>query len=60
VSRRAAEVHAAGGIRTDAGRAALAALDVELRDPSNSRNPGTTADLTAAALCVVIMESGWT
>jgi triphosphoribosyl-dephospho-CoA synthase len=59
VSRRAAEVGAAGGVRTAAGRAALAELDAELRDPSNSRNPGTTADLTAAALCVVIMESGW-
>lgn len=60
VSRRAAEVRAAGGVRTDAGRAALAALDAELRDPRNTRNPGTTADLTAAALCVVIMETGWT
>ncbi|HEU4589052.1 MAG TPA: triphosphoribosyl-dephospho-CoA synthase [Gemmatimonadales bacterium] len=59
VSRRAAEVRAAGGVRTAAGRAALAELDTELRDPRNSRNPGTTADLTAAALCVVIMESGW-
>lgn len=59
VSRRAAEVRAAGGVRTAAGRAALAELDTELRDSRNSRNPGTTADLTAAALCVVIMESGW-
>jgi triphosphoribosyl-dephospho-CoA synthase len=59
VSRRAAEASAAGGVRTSAGRAALAELDAELRDPRNSRNPGTTADLTAAALCVVIMESGW-
>lgn len=59
VSRSAAEVRDAGGVRTAAGRAALAELDAELRDPHNSRNPGTTADLTAAALCVVIMESGW-
>jgi triphosphoribosyl-dephospho-CoA synthase len=59
VSRRAAEVRAAGGVRSPGGRAALAALDAELRDPRNARNPGTTADLTAAALCVVILESGW-
>lgn len=59
VSRRAAEVRAAGGTRSDAGRKALAALDAELRDPRNRRNPGTTADLTCAALFVVILEGGW-
>ena len=41
------------------GRKALAALDAELRDPRNRRNPGTTADLTCAALFVVILEGGW-
>ena len=59
VSRRAGEVRAAGGTRSDAGRKALAALDAELRDPRNRRNPGTTADLTCAALFVVILEGGW-
>ena len=59
VSRRAAEVRAAGGTRSDAGRKALAALDDDLRDPRNRRNPGTTADLTCAALFVVILEGGW-
>ncbi len=59
VSRRAAEVKAAGGTRSVAGRNALAALDAELRDPRNRRNPGTTADLTCAALFVVILEGGW-
>ncbi|HEU4649432.1 MAG TPA: triphosphoribosyl-dephospho-CoA synthase [Gemmatimonadales bacterium] len=59
VSRRAAEVRDAGGVRTAAGRGAIAELDAELRDPRNSRNPGTTADLTAAALCVIILEDGW-
>jgi triphosphoribosyl-dephospho-CoA synthase len=59
VSRRAAEVERAGGVRTEAGRRALAALDTELRDPENSRNPGTTADLTCAALFVVILEGSW-
>jgi triphosphoribosyl-dephospho-CoA synthase len=59
VSRRAREVRAAGGTQSAAGRKALAALDAELRDPRNRRNPGTTADLTCAALFVVILEGGW-
>ena len=59
VSGRAAEVRRAGGVRTPAGRDALAAFDRELRDERNSRNPGTTADLTCAALFVVILEYGW-
>jgi triphosphoribosyl-dephospho-CoA synthase len=59
VSLRAREVRAAGGTRSARGRQALAALDTELRDPRNSRNPGTTADLTCAALFVVILEGGW-
>jgi triphosphoribosyl-dephospho-CoA synthase len=56
VSRRAGEVEQAGGVRTEAGRRALAAFDAELRGPTNSHNPGTTADLTCAALFVVILE----
>lgn len=59
VSQRAREVRAAGGTRSQEGRKALAALDAELRDPRNRRNPGTTADLTCAALFVVIIEGGW-
>ena len=59
VSRQAREVMAAGGVRQPAGRKALARLDADLRDPTNSRNPGTTADLTCAALFVVILEGGW-
>ena len=59
MARRASEVLAAGGAGTAEGRAALAALDAELRDARNTRNPGTTADLTCAALFVVILEGGW-
>ncbi|HET6578515.1 MAG TPA: triphosphoribosyl-dephospho-CoA synthase [Gemmatimonadales bacterium] len=59
VSRRAAEVEQAGGVRTGAGRQALTTLDAELRDPGNRRNPGTTADLTCAAVFVVILEGSW-
>jgi triphosphoribosyl-dephospho-CoA synthase len=59
VSCRAREVEEAGGVRTAAGRHALAAFDAELRGPTNSHNPGTTADLTCAALFVVILEGSW-
>ena len=58
VSREAAEVLASGGMRTEAGRKHLAQFDTGLRDRANRRNPGTTADLTAAALFVVIIERG--
>lgn len=59
VSQRAREILRAGGTRSAKGRQALASLDAELRDPRNRRNPGTTADLTCAALFVVILEGGW-
>jgi triphosphoribosyl-dephospho-CoA synthase len=59
VSRRAREILKAGGVRSVEGREALATLDTELRDSRNRRNPGATADLTCAALFVVILEGGW-
>jgi triphosphoribosyl-dephospho-CoA synthase len=59
VSGRARAIRAAGGTRSPEGRAMLTALDAELRDPRNRRNPGTTADLTCAALFVVIIEGEW-
>jgi triphosphoribosyl-dephospho-CoA synthase len=59
VSSRAREIRDAGGPRSEEGRKRLAALDAELRDPRNRRNPGTTADLTCAALFVVILEGEW-
>jgi triphosphoribosyl-dephospho-CoA synthase len=58
VSRDAAEVLASGGVRSEAGRKRLEQFDGGLRDGTNQRNPGTTADLTAAALFVVIIERG--
>jgi triphosphoribosyl-dephospho-CoA synthase len=57
VSRQAMQVVALGGIRTDAGRDAIAALDAELRDDRNQRNPGTTADLTAATLFAELLTA---
>jgi triphosphoribosyl-dephospho-CoA synthase len=59
VQRRGRAALDAGGVRTAAGRAALAALDRELRDARNTQNPGATADLTGAAICVVLLEGGW-
>jgi triphosphoribosyl-dephospho-CoA synthase len=59
LSDRARHVLAVGGVGTPASRAAVATLDEELRDPRNTRNPGTTADLTCAAIFVVILEHGW-
>lgn len=59
ISRRSRAVLAAGGVRSPAGRRRAAALDRALRDESNSRNPGTTADMTAAAIFVVLLEGGW-
>ena len=59
VSQRARQIRATGGTRSAEGRAGLAMLDAELRDPRNRRNPGTTADLTCAALFVVILEGEW-
>ncbi|HEX5818624.1 MAG TPA: triphosphoribosyl-dephospho-CoA synthase [Gemmatimonadales bacterium] len=56
VSEEASRILACGGVRTPEGRARLEAFDRALRDPGNRRNPGTTADLTAAALLVVILE----
>ena len=57
VQEEAREVCAAGGVRTAEGRQALAVFDAALRDPANRRNPGTTADLVAAACFVVIFGS---
>ncbi len=59
VSRRARLVLEAGGVRSDAGRRAVAAMDAALRDGRNTANPGTTADLTAAAIFVVLLGGGW-
>ncbi len=59
VSRAAQDVLDAGGMRNDPGKRAVAALDETLRDPANLRNPGTSADLTTAAIFVVLADGGW-
>ena len=57
VCGRARATLESGGVRTAAGRESVALLDGQLRDERNSRNPGTTADLTAAAIYVVLLEA---
>jgi triphosphoribosyl-dephospho-CoA synthase len=57
VSRLAREALEAGGVRTVAGREAIEGMDRAMRDARNSNNPGTTADLTAAAIFVTLVSS---
>lgn len=59
ISQRAGVVLAAGGVRTLEGRRMIEEMDVALRDPRHLSNPGTTADLTAAAIFVVLAGGGW-
>ncbi len=56
VSREAARVLAAGEPASTERRDALARFDASLRREGNRLNPGTTADLTAAALFVHFLE----
>jgi triphosphoribosyl-dephospho-CoA synthetase len=46
-------------VRSGNGRQALAAMDAALRGPRNTANPGTTADLTAAAIFLFLLAGGW-
>ena len=49
----------AGGVRRPAGREGMAALDRTLRARENPINPGTTANLTTAAIFVTLLEGGF-
>jgi triphosphoribosyl-dephospho-CoA synthase len=59
VSMLAREALTVGGVRTDEGRQAVEAMDLAMRDARNSHNPGTTADLTAAAIFVTLVDQKW-
>jgi triphosphoribosyl-dephospho-CoA synthase len=59
VSMLAREALNTGGVRTDEGRLAVEAMDRAMRDARNSHNPGTTADLTAAAIFVTLVDQKW-
>lgn len=57
VAARARAVLRAGGWRTRKGAAAARRLDADLRRAGNRLNPGTSADLIAAALFVWLLET---
>jgi triphosphoribosyl-dephospho-CoA synthase len=59
VSARARVALDRGGVRSSAGRQAIDEMDRALRDATHVANPGTTADLTAAAIFVVLLGGGW-
>ncbi|TRO54533.1 ATP--dephospho-CoA triphosphoribosyl transferase CitG [Candidatus Bathyarchaeota archaeon] len=58
VSKRAREILQSGGTRTEEGKEMIWRLDEELKKERGLLNPGTTADLTAASLFVLLL-SGW-
>jgi len=59
VSNLARAVLDAGGVRSDKGRRAAEEMDRALREPRHQGNPGTTADLTAAAIFVLLLHGGF-
>jgi len=59
VGRQARSALDVGGVRSGAGRQAVATLDRALRQDSNTRNPGTSADLTCASIFVLLIGGGW-
>jgi triphosphoribosyl-dephospho-CoA synthase len=56
VSRDAKAILELGGLETARGKKSLVAFDRKLRMKGNSSNPGTTADLTAAALALCTLS----
>jgi len=56
ISRRARRVLRMGGMKTASGRRAVQQMDEALQSSDHASNPGTTADLTASALSVLILE----
>lgn len=59
VAREAEAIVALGGVRSAPGRSGLARLHATLADARNLSNPGTTADLTAAAIFVALLGGEW-
>ncbi|MBS7659662.1 MAG: triphosphoribosyl-dephospho-CoA synthase [Candidatus Bathyarchaeia archaeon] len=56
VSAMAIEVLKLGGLNTQEGKAKLQEMDAMLRRESSLLNPGTTADIIAAALALLILS----
>lgn len=55
ISLKAREIVELGGVDTLSGKKSLSVFDRELRTHGNLLNPGTTADIIAAALALVIL-----
>ena len=55
VSTQARDALDAGGVRSPSGRAAIERMSTALRGERNRANPGTTADITAAAIFVSLL-----
>jgi triphosphoribosyl-dephospho-CoA synthase len=58
VSEKANKIIQAGGASSEVGMKMIQKLDDELREENGSLNPGTTADLTAASLFLLLL-AGW-
>jgi len=58
VSEKAKTIIQTGGASSEVGMKMIYELDDELRKENGSLNPGTTADLTAASLFLLLL-SGW-
>jgi triphosphoribosyl-dephospho-CoA synthase len=56
VSADAGKVLQLGGVETPKGRASILLFDKKLRESGNNCNPGTTADITAAALALCTLS----
>ena len=56
ISVNAKKILELGGLETSKGRASVLEFDSKLREAGNKLNPGTTADLTAAALALCTLS----
>jgi len=56
VSERAGDVLSGGSVFTPEGKVKIVELDKTLRDDANKLNPGTTADLTTAAVFLALLD----
>ena len=56
ISLKAKQILELGGFETSSGRESLSRFDQQLRKSSNLLNPGTTADIVAAALALAVLD----
>jgi len=56
ISEDAKNILALGGAVTPKGRESLLLFDKKLREYGNNYNPGTTADITAATIALVLLN----